>query len=113
MNLKQTIAIAIAVLGVLGASAAQLTDLIGPGATKAVVSMATLLNSVLGVTLGVITSQSGTIKDVQAMTGVEKITVNAQANSTLATMAVGPGNDKIEPAPGAAAAIQQTIRDAA
>jgi len=44
-NRNQVIGIVIVVLGVLTASTSQLTDLFGPGATKAIVSASTLLMS--------------------------------------------------------------------
>lgn len=110
MNLtrNQIIAIVIAVLGVLMASTSQLTDLIGPQATKWVQSLAGITNSVLASVLAVITGQSGIIRDAQAMPGVEKITINSQANSTLATLAVDPKQDKIEATPQAEKAVQAT-----
>lgn len=106
LNAKQVIAIILVILGVITASTAQLTDLFGPSATKAIVSIASMVNSILAGALGVISSQTGLVKDVQAMPGVEKITVNAQANSTLASMAVDPSNEKIEPKPGSEGAVQ-------
>lgn len=110
MNLtrNQILAIVIAFLGVLMASTAQLTDLFGPGATKTIQSTAGILNSVLASVLAVITGQSGIIKDASAMPGVEKITVNSQANSTLATLAVDPAQSKIAPIPQAKQAVQAT-----
>lgn len=105
---KQWIAIVIAVLGVLMVSTTQLTDLFGPGVAKSLVSVAGLVNSILASILAVITSQSATVTDVQAMPGVEKITVNDRANSTLASLAVDPANRKIEAAPGDQAAVSAT-----
>jgi len=108
VNVKQVLAIVMVVLGVLTASTAQLTDLFGPGTTKAIVSLAGLVNSILAGILGIFSSQSNTVKDVQAMDGVEKIVVNKQANQTLATLAVDPTNLKIEPAHNDEAAINRT-----
>lgn len=67
INLKQAISIALVVLGVLMVSSAQLTDIIGAGPTKMVVSFSAILNSILAGVLTVITSTTGTIKDVVAM----------------------------------------------
>src|SRR4051812_41639693 len=100
LNLKQSIAIVIAVLGVLAVSSANLTDLFGPHVAKLAVSAANLLTAVLGSVMAVITSQSGTVKDVLAMDGVERIGVNASANKTLAAIAVDPSVDKIAPTSG-------------
>lgn len=105
LNRSQIIATTIAILGVLMVSTSQLTDLFGPTATKSIVSVASLLNSILGATLAVITSQGGQVRDVLAMPGVEKIDVNAKANSTLAAIAVDPTVDKISPTPAAQAQV--------
>ncbi len=115
MNLtrNQVLAIVIAILGVLMASTAQLTELVGPNATKWIQSMAGISNSALAAILAVITGQSGIIKDAQAMPGVEKITVNAQASPMLATLAVDPVNQKIEATPQAIRAVQETAATAA
>lgn len=107
INHKQVISIILAVLGVLMVSTTQLTELFGPGPTKIIVSTAGMLNSILASVMAIITSQSGLIKDVQAMPGIDKITVNAQANQTLAAMAVGQGNEKVEAKLGAEAAVKQ------
>jgi uncharacterized membrane protein len=67
LNLKQVMAISIAILGVLMISTTNLTDLFGPKVAKTVVSAAAVLNSILGSIMAVITSTTGTIKDVAAM----------------------------------------------
>lgn len=108
MNVKQVLAITLVVLGVLTASTAQLNDLFGPTTTKAIVSISSLLMSILSGLLGVFSSQANTVKDVQAMDGVEKIVVNKDANQTLASLAVDPVNTKIEPAHNAEAAVTRT-----
>lgn len=108
MNIKQVLAIILVILGVLVGSAAQLTDLFGASATKTIISLAGLLNSILAGVIGVISSQSGLVKDVQAMPGVEKIVVNAQANKALATLATDPAQDKVETTPGAEAQVNAT-----
>lgn len=95
LNGKQLIAISIAILGVLMVSTSQLTDLFGPTVTKSITAVAALLNSTLGATLAVITSQAGTVKDVAAMPGVEKIQINAQASQALASVAVDPNQPKV------------------
>lgn len=107
---NQILAITIAVLGVLMASTAQLTDLFGPQVTKIIQSVAGLLNSVLASVLAIVTGQSGILKDAQAMPGIEKITVNAKANETLAGLAMDPSQDKIEATPQAEAKVAQTAK---
>lgn len=110
---NQILAIILAVLGVLMASTAQLTDLFGPSATKSIQSVAGIANSVLASILAVITGQSGIIKDASSMQGVEKITINSEANSTLAALAVAQDQPRIEPTPQAAQAVQATAAAAA
>lgn len=98
INNKQILSIILAVLGVLMVSTTQLNDLLGATTAKTVVSLAGLLNSILASALAIVSSQGGLIREVQAMPGVDKITVNAQANQTLAAAAVDPANAKIEAA---------------
>lgn len=108
INIKQVLALAIALLGAVIASTAQLTDLFGQGNAKIIISVASMLNSLLGVTMSVISSQTGLVSDVQAMPGVEKIVVNDKANPTLASLAVDPKMLKIEPKPGDESAVRAT-----
>lgn len=115
MNLTrgQLFSIAIVVLGVLGTSTAQLTDLFGPAITKNIVSASTMLTSIIAGISAMIGGQGSQIAAVQAMPGVEKIVVNEKANATLATMAVADENTKIEAAPTAQQAVQATAKAAA
>src|ERR1700694_2310580 len=110
LNTNQQIAIVLVVLGVLTASTAQLTDLFGPLASKYIVSASGLLVSIFSGILGVITGQGGQLRDVQAMPGVERITVNAAANQTLAAMAVDQSQPKIEIKAGAENTVAATAR---
>lgn len=107
---NQVLSIIVAVLSACAAASAQLTDIFGPGVAKMIISVAGLLNTVLSSILAIITSQGGQIRDVQSMAGVEKITVNKDANSTLATLAVDPAQDKIEASPSAQAAVEKTAK---
>ena len=110
LNRNQIIAIVIAILSVLGGSAAQLTDLFGPGITKIIIAASTLGTTALSSVLAVVTSQSAQIKDVLAMPGVDKINVNAAANQTLAAIAVDPHVDKIAPTPAAEQQVSATAK---
>lgn len=112
LNRGQYLSIAIAILGVLVASTSQLTDLFGPKITKDIVSAASMLMSLMSSVGIVLQGQGSQISAVQAMPGVEKITVNSQANSTLATMAVDPTNAKIQATPAAQADVFATARAA-
>lgn len=113
MNNKQILSIALVVLGVLTASAAQLTDLVGPAYTKVIISGASMLMSTLAGIQGLVSGQASLVKDVQAMPGVEKIVVNKDANANLATLAVDPAQPKIEVKPGAENAVSTTAAAAA
>jgi len=112
MNLttNQIIAVVMVILGVLVGSTAQLTDLLGPGTTKTIVSLASLANTMLSGIMVVLTGQTAQIKNVIAMPGVEKITVNSQANQTLAAVAIDPAVNKISPTPAAMADVTATAK---
>lgn len=101
MNLNltplQIIGIILAINGALTGATAQLTDLFGQVAAHDIVSVASLGSAILG---GIITSMSGQgsqVRNVLAMPGIEKITVNAQANQTLSSIAVDPKVNNISP----------------
>jgi hypothetical protein len=112
MNLtrNQILAITLAVLGVLAGSATQLTDLFGANVAKTAVTASSLVQTILASILAVFTGQSSQVKDVLAMPGVEKLTVNAAANQTLAAIAVDPRVDKISPTQGDLSAVSETAR---
>ncbi len=110
LNRNQIIAIAIAILSVLGGSTAQLTDLFGPGLTKIIIAASTLGTAGLSSILAVITSQGGQIRDVLSMPGIDKISVNSAANQTLAQIAVDQHVDKIGPTPAAVTQVEATAK---
>lgn len=117
MNLTrgQLFSIAIVVVGVLGASTAQLNDLFGPSITKDIVSAASILTSLLAGINALLGGQAAQIAAVQAMPGVDKIIVNEKANAALATIAVSdaPENSKVETKPSAEQAVAATAAAAA
>lgn len=104
----QIIGIILIVNGALIGSAAQLTDLFGPGTAKIIISVASLGNSIFGGIVTMISGQGAQIKNVLAMPGIDGITVNRQANATLAAIAVDPEQDKIAPTQAAAGAVAST-----
>lgn len=110
---SQIFQIALCCLGVLVASTGQLTDLFGPQATKYIVSAAGLGVSVLSGIGAILTGQGAQVQAVQAMPGVARITVNEQANATLAALAVDPANTKIAATPEAKSAVVATAAAAA
>lgn len=108
LNRNQIISIAVLILGVMGTSTAQLTDLFGAAITKDIVSLSSLLTAILGGINSIIGGQASQIAAVQAMPGVDKIVVNQNANSTLATLAVSQDNNKVEITPGSENAVKAT-----
>lgn len=112
LNGKQIISIVGAILSVLMISTSQLTDLFGAGTAKTVVSVAGLGNLILQSIMSVITSQGGTVRDVLSMPGIEKISVNGEANKTLANIAVDQKVDKIAPTVAAMQAVENTAKGA-
>ncbi len=113
LNGKQIIQIIGVIISVLMVSSAQLTDLLGAPLAKTIVTIAGLANMTLqGITVA-LTTQSAQVRDVAAMPGVEKITVNATANAALATMAVDKNQDKVAPTQAAEQAVIQTAKVAA
>lgn len=105
LNRGQLLSIAIAILGVLIASTAQLTDLFGPIATKTIVSTASLVMSMLGVINTTLQGQGSQIQAVKDM-GVEQLVVGRDASPMLAKMAVSQDENKVVVAPGTEKAVQ-------
>ena len=76
-------------------------------------ALATIIAAGLSIMLGqlltiFINRWTTLINRVAQMPGVEKITVNANANTTLATLAVDSAQPKIEATPQATRAVQET-----
>ena len=99
LNIKQILSIIGAILSVLMVASAQLTDIFGATAAKSIVSVAGLGNLCIQSIMTAWSSQNSTVKEVAAMPGVERITVNAQANQVLSAIAVDPTVNKIAPTP--------------
>jgi hypothetical protein len=94
--------------------ASQLADLTLSVITiKIILAAATLANGFLGGLVIMFGGQGAQIKNVLAMPGVERISVNSQANGTLATIAVDPNQSKIAPTPGAQTEVIATAKAAA
>lgn len=68
------------------------------------------ITACLGVVNTVTSSQAAQVKAVADMPGVAKITVNEQANQTLAQVATDPAQVKVAAAPEAAVIVQQTAK---
>src|SRR5260221_9501208 len=92
---NQWFAIVILLLTVLTGGSAQLTDLIGAYATKLVISFSTLATGFLAGAQIILGGQGQQVRDVANMPGVERVSINASANPTLASGAVDPLQSKI------------------
>lgn len=111
LNGKQIIAIVGAVVSVLMVSTAQLTDLLGPTMAKTIVTVAGLLNMLLQSITVALTTQTAQIKDVAAMPGVERISINAQASPAAAAVATDPAQPKVGPtSPDVRAILTETAK---
>jgi hypothetical protein len=114
MNLAQKLGLAVGILGFVGGASTQLTDIfapfgsIAPVIVKEIVTVSGFVSGILGIFVTFVTGQSGIIKSVQEMPGVEKIIVNKQANQTLASFAVDPNQPKIETVAADKKAVQST-----
>lgn len=97
MNLtgKQILSIIAAVVSALMLATTQLTDIFGPTMAKMIVSVAALANLIINSVVAGLTGQATLIKDVAAMPGVERITVNSGANQALATVATDAAQPKV------------------
>ncbi len=94
LNNTQLLLILMAILSFASGATAQLTDVFGAGTAHLIVSVATLLNGVLSSVMVALTGQSSQVK--------------AQANQTLAQLAVDQGQPKIEVTPAALGAVRAT-----
>ena len=112
MNLtrNQWFAIVGVILSALMTSTAFLTDTFGPTTAHSIIGAAGFVNMIMNGIVVTLSGQTQQIKDVTAMSGVERITVNAQANQALAAVAVSndPSAAKVEATPAAEAAVTKT-----
>lgn len=110
----QWLGIILVINGALIGSTAQLTDLFGPNTVKIIVAVCSLGNSVGGGLVTFLSGQGSMIKTVAALPGVESISVNRQANTTLAQIAVSDSADsvKVKATPAAEATVEATAKAA-
>jgi mannose/fructose-specific phosphotransferase system component IIA len=110
LTTSQKIAIAVAILSVLSTSSALLTDIAGASVAKIIVAVSSLCASVMSSVLAVLTGQGSQIQAVRSMPGVETITVNKDANETLARLAVSSAEPKIKVLASDRAAVIETAK---
>lgn len=94
---KQWIRIISTVNGSLITGAAFFNQLFGDALALQIIAVLGLSQIVMSSLDTALSGQAQLVKDVAAMPGVEKITVNTQANPTLAAVAVDPTVDKVAP----------------
>lgn len=113
MNLTplQIIGIVLAINGALTGATAQLTDLFGAIVAKDIVSVASLGSAILGGIITAMSGQAAQVRNVAAMPGVERVSMNADASPALAQVAVDPTQPKVGAStPDARAALQATAK---
>lgn len=107
---KQWFTIVSSFVSSLITGAALLNPLFGESLALKIVAALGIINLLLGSIQTALTGQAALIKDVAAMPGVEKITINEKANPTLASVAVDPTVDKVAPTRADMDAVTQTAR---
>jgi len=107
---KQWIQILSGSIGGLITGAALLNPLFGEALSLKIVAALGIINILLGSIGTALSGQAQLVKDVAAMPGVEKITINASANPTLAAVAVDPTADKVSPTRQDMDIVSQTAR---
>ena len=85
------------VISAFAGSAAQFTPIFGSVIATDVASVASFLGPIVNGFLFVMTGQGAQLQNVAAMPGVERVSINAQANSVIATAATDPAQPKIGP----------------
>ncbi len=111
MNLtsKQIFQIASGVIGSLITGAALLQTLFGQDLTIKIVAVLGIANIVLSSVGAALSGQSNLVRDVAAMPGVTRISVNTDASAALAQVAVDSTQPKVGAATPDARASLQTI----
>ncbi len=107
---NQWFAIGILLCTVITGGTAQLTDLVGVGVTKIMVSLCTLVTGFLAGIQIILGGQAQQIKDVAAMPGVERVAINASASLAAAQVATDPAQSKVgATSPEVRQVLQETV----
>lgn len=109
---KQWFAIASGFVSSMITGAALLNPLFGETMALKIVAVLGISNLALNSIQTALTGQAQQVKDVAAMPGVEKITINANANPTLAAVAVDQNVDKVAPTRQDMDVVTQTAKGA-
>jgi hypothetical protein len=95
MNIKLILNILSSINGGLITSAALFNPLVGQDRALIIIAGLGICQIVVGSINSNLSTQGATLREVAAMPGVDRITVNAQANSTLAQEAISKDQPKI------------------
>jgi len=108
----QWIGIVLIVNGALTGGVNEMTDLFGAVWAKHIVSLCTIGSAICGGLVTMFGGQGAMVRSVAAMPGVDSIRVNAQANQTLAQIAVSgaPEAKNVEAIPTAEARVAATAK---
>ena len=108
---NQWLAIAGVVLSALMTSTAFLTDTFGATLAHSIIGGAGFINMILNGVVVILTGQGQQIRDVAAMPGVDRVSINAQASVAAASVAVDPAQTKVGPSsPDVRAALVKTAQ---
>lgn len=105
---KQWFQIISGIISGLITGAALFNPLFGETLALKIVSVLGIVNIMLSSIGTSLSGQGSLVKDVLAMPGVEKINIGAEANKTLAQIAVDPAVDRISPTRDAQTAVSAT-----
>lgn len=111
-TLTQSLGAVLVVNTVLAGGATQLTTLFGDHAAGQILAVCTLGTGIVGgflVKLGSMTSQ---FANVEALGGVDHISINGQVPPEIAARAMDPGEAKVKPADTAVSAVTATAAKA-
>lgn len=92
---NQWLAIAGVVLSALMTSTAFLTDTFGAAMAHTIVGTAGFVNMILNGIVVALSTQAQQVKDVAALPGVERVSVNAQASQAVAQVATDAQQPKV------------------
>lgn len=107
---KQWIQITSTILASLITSAALFETLLGQQVAIKLIAALGIMNIVVGSIGTAVSGQAQLVKDVAAMPGVERISINQNANPILAAVAVDPTQDKVAPTRADMDVVAQTAR---
>lgn len=99
-NITQTqwVAFVIGASSFLGGSTAQLTTLLGANGATYAASACAIVSGLAGVFLMATSGQASMVQQVAALPGVSRVSINENASSPVAAVAIDPAQQKVGPA---------------